>query len=65
MLPAQTEEQSEYKPIPLPEDTDQFQGIYKYRACGGKTVKNFPEYADSIQVSNIIETIVNNEEFKI
>lgn len=66
MLPEETENQSRFEEIPLPEPADEeFQGIYSYKAYGGKAVLEYPELADPIRIANIIEGLVGKEEYQI
>ncbi len=66
MLPEQTSEQNKYEEIPLPSETvGEFQGVYLYRTFMGKTLAASPEMSDSKQITKIIETIVDNDDFKI
>lgn len=58
MMQEETENQSKYEPIPLHAPcNDEFQGVYKY------TIKK--DSSDSEEISDIIDIIVGNENFKI
>ncbi len=66
MLPEETIDQSKFERIPEPEFTpDEFQGIYTYVAYTGKLMAVHPNEVDSLQISRIIERIVDNDEYLI
>lgn len=58
--------QSAYTEIPIDGDKHkEFEGIYKYTAYIGKTASYYPDEVDVVQVGKIIQTIVDNENYKI
>ncbi|MCR5502745.1 MAG: UvrD-helicase domain-containing protein [Lachnospiraceae bacterium] len=66
MLPEETEVQSAFEEIPLPEAReDEFQGIYTYRAYTGYLVNQHPEESDPIRIAKIIAKIVDNDSYLI
>ena len=67
MLPEETENQSKYEEIPLPEaDKEEvFQGAYTYKAYTGKAVEEYPEEADPIKIADIIERMVGRADYKL
>jgi len=66
LLPEESENQSKFEDIPLPEPADgEFQGVYTYTAYTGEAEKVHPEMADPVQVADIIERLVGNERYMI
>lgn len=66
MLPEETEVQSKFEEIPLPDkDSDEFQGIYKYTAYTGSLENLHPDETDPEQIKNIITRIVGQEKYKV
>lgn len=67
MFPEETEIQSKYEEIPLPEqDTDEFCGVYSYPAyIGEKLESEHPNMSDPEQIRIIINNLVGNEQYKI
>ena len=67
MLPEETENQSKFEEIPLHEDmSDGFQGVFTYRSYSGtKAESEHPKETDSIRIADIIETLVNHENYQI
>lgn len=66
MLPEETEHQSRFEEIPVPDaKDDEFQGIYTYRAYTGKLEAEHPGETDPGQVAKIIDRLVGREEFLI
>lgn len=66
MLPEETEVQSKFEEIPLPDkDSEEFQGIYKYTAYTGSLEQDYPDLIDSVQIKNIITRIVGQEKYKV
>lgn len=58
--------QSAYTPIPIDGDKHkEFEGVYKYDVYIGKLAQDNPDKADVVQVGKIIQTIVDNENYKI
>lgn len=68
MLPEDTENQSKYKEIPLPEDNKktEFQGVFKYDTYskGPETDEHYGE-TDIVQVAKIIKGLVYNPNYSI
>lgn len=67
LMPVETENQSKFEEIPLPEKSsdDIFQGTYKYKAYSANAAKENPEMADSTRIADIIERLVGREDYKI
>ena len=55
LLPEETEDQSRFEAIPLPEPTaDEFQGIYTYTSYVGKAADDHPEQTDPMMIADLI-----------
>ena len=66
LLPEETENQSKFEDIPLPEPTeDEFQGVFTYRAYTGSAETEHPDMTDPVRIADIIEHIAGNERFLI
>ena len=66
LLPEETENQSRFEDIPLPEPMDGvFQGIYTYKAYTGQAEAEYPDMTDPVRIADIIERLVGNEQFRI
>lgn len=66
MLPEETEDQSKFEEIPLPEaKDDEFQGIFTYTAYTGALADANPEETDPVQLAKIIDTLVDRDEYLI
>lgn len=66
MLPEESEVQSKYEEIPVPEEERaEFQGVYTYTAYTGKAAAAHPGMTDPEQIRKVIENLVGREEFKI
>lgn len=66
MLPEETEVQSKFEEIPLPDkDSEEFQGIYKYTAYTGSLAGAYPDETDPEQIKNIITRIVGQDKYKV
>ncbi|MCR5023734.1 MAG: UvrD-helicase domain-containing protein [Lachnospiraceae bacterium] len=66
LMPEETNDQSKFEEIPLPEEvTDEFQGLYSYTAYTGALEADYPDETDPKQMARIIDTLVNREEYKI
>lgn len=58
--------QSAFTEIPIVEDTcAEFEGIYSYCAMGKKNKENYPDLMDEVKIGEIIQTLVNNDKFRI
>ncbi len=59
--------QCSYTDIPIVEDNNpnEFEGIFKYKAYIGKSAALYPNQTDAVQIGKIIQTIVNNDSYKI
>ena len=66
LLPEETENQSRFEEIPLPEETEgEFQGVYTYKAYSGQAEAEHPDMTDPVQIAGIIESLVGNDRFLI
>ena len=66
MLPEETVNQSKFEEIPLPDGRpDEFQGVFKYKAFIGKTALTHPDETDPVRIADIIERIVDREDYKL
>lgn len=66
MLPEETEVQSRFEEIPVPDiESEDFQGIFKYPAYIGRLAETYPDETDPQQIKNIIKRIVGQDKFKI
>ncbi len=67
MMPVETENQSKFEEIPIPESSkeDVFQGIFTYKAYTGKAAAENPEMADSNKIADIIERLVGCDYYMI
>ena len=66
MLPEETADQSKFEEIPIPDPKDdEFQGIYTYRAYLGNLEAEHPDETDPMQISKIIEKLVDNDKYKV
>ncbi len=58
--------QSAFTEIPIVQDTcAEFEGIYFYNAMGKKNKGNYPELMDEVKIGEIIQTLVDNDKFRI
>ncbi len=66
LLPEETENQSKFEAIPLPDKKETgLTGIYTYEAITGSCASMFPDEQDPKKVGKIIETLVGNEAYQI
>ena len=66
MLPEESAYQSRFEEIPLPDDRGgEFTGIFTYGSNTGKNEKDNPDETDPVQIANIIERLVDNDEYLI
>lgn len=70
LLPDETENQSKFEEIPLPDDRgNEFQGVFTYKAYeaqkGYALGEKHSEKTDPKQIFKIIERLVNNDAYKI
>ena len=66
LLPEETENQSKFEDIPLPEPVeDEFQGIFTYKAYTGQAEAEYPDMTDPVRIADLIEKIVGNGKFLI
>lgn len=66
MLPEETENQSKYEEIPLPDnDSPEFQGIYSYAAYTGGLAEEHPGETDPYQIGKIISGIVGRKDLQV
>ena len=67
LLPEETQSQSRFEEIPLPDSTDdEFQGIFFYSSyMGSNAEKELPREMDPVRIGDIIERLVNREEYRI
>ena len=66
LLPEETENQSRFDEIPLPDATEnEFQGIYTYKAYTGKGAAEYPEMSDPVRIADMIEKLVGNENYQL
>lgn len=66
MLPEESENQSKFEEIPLPDkECEDFQGIFQYKAYTGQAEKLYPDTTDPQQIFRIIEKLVNNNKYLI
>lgn len=66
LLPDETEIQSKYEEIPLPDETKgEFQGVYTYNAYIGKAIEEHPGEDDPMQIVKIIWQIVDRDDLLI
>ena len=66
LLPEETDNQSRFEEIPLPEPAEgEFQGVYTYKAYAGKAEAEHPDMTDPVRIADIIERLVGNERFLI
>ncbi|MDO5133017.1 MAG: UvrD-helicase domain-containing protein, partial [Eubacteriales bacterium] len=66
LLPEETENQSRYEDIPLPEPTEnEFQGIYSYRAYVGQAAAEHPDMTDPVRIADIIERLAGSSAFQL
>lgn len=66
MLSEETELQSKFEEIPLPEnESKEFQGIYKYTAYTGSLGDDHEDEKDPVQIRNIITKLVRQEKYKV
>ena len=64
LLPEETENQSRYEEIPLPEPTDnEFQGVFTYKSYTGKAAGEHPDMTDPVRIADIIERLVDNGKY--
>ena len=66
LLPQETENQSKFEDIPLPEPAEgEFQGVYTYKAYTGQAEAEHPDMTDPVRIADIIEKLVGNGKFLI
>ena len=66
LLPVETQDQSRYEDIPLPEPReDEFQGVFTYDAYIGKGADEHPDQTDPIQIADIIERLVGSGKYQL
>ncbi|MBR1671074.1 MAG: UvrD-helicase domain-containing protein [Butyrivibrio sp.] len=66
LLPSETEVQSKYEEIPLPDETQgEFQGVYRYESYIGKSAQVKPEMSDPKKIADIIELLVGRDDIKL
>lgn len=66
MLPEETEDQSKFEEIPIPDaKDDELQGIYTYRAYTASLEEEHPDEVDPVQVAKIIDKLVDRDEYLI
>ena len=66
ILKEETINQSKFEEIPLPDEKDdEFQGIYTYMAYTGSLEAEHPNETDPKQIAKIIETLVDNDKYKL
>ena len=67
LLPQETPGQSKYEEIPLPDPVDdEFQGVFIYSSyTGNKAAEEFPARMDPVRIGDIIERLVNREDYRI
>ena len=66
MLPEETDDQSKFEEIPLPEEINgEFQGIYSYKAYTGQAAKDNPDEADPVKIADMIEQLVGRPEYLV
>lgn len=66
MLPEETDDQSKFEEIPLPEEINgEFQGIYSYKAYTGQAAKDNPDEADPVKIADMIERLVGRPEYLV
>lgn len=62
----QSDDQSNFEEIPVPKETaDEFQGVFQFRTFDGQALDSYPLETDTIKIPEIIDTLVNKEEYKI
>lgn len=65
-LPEETENQSRFEEIPLPEkDSDDFNGVFTYTSYTDNMAADHPMETDPIKIGEIIKTLVDNEKYKV
>jgi len=66
LLPSETDNQSKFEEIPLPDtDNEGFGGVYTYRAYAGKASEDNPDKTDPVRIADMIELLVGREDCKI
>ena len=66
LLPEETENQSRFEEIPLPEGTEgEFEGVYTYKAYTGKAGAEHPDMTDPMRIADIIERLAGSSRFRI
>ena len=66
MLPEESRDQSRFEEIPVPDAReDEFQGVYTYQAYTGGLQAEHPEETDPVQITRIIEKIVDNDAYLV
>ena len=68
LLPEQTDTQSKFEPIPVPEPSkvNVLEGAYYYDCYEGDTARDrFPELKDEVRIVDIIKSLVGNPAYQI
>ena len=66
LLPEETENQSKFESIPVPEKKESgLSGIYQYEAVTGQAEALYPEEQDQIKIGSMIEALVGNDAYEI
>ncbi len=66
MLPEETDDQSRFEEIPLPEETKgEFQGIYSYKAYTGQAAVENPNESDPVRIADMIERLVGRADYLV
>ena len=67
VMPEETSDQAAYEDIEntRADEQSEFEGIYTYDAYSEKLLSDYPDMDDYSQMSKIIKSLVNNENFKI
>ena len=66
LLPDDTENQSKFELIPLPDPTeDEFQGVFTYQAYTGQAEQEHPDKTDSVRIADIIERLVHDGRYQL
>ena len=61
LLPEDTENQSRFEEIPLPDPAENgFEGIYTYKAYFGKGTEDNPSMTDPVRIADMIERLTGN-----
>ena len=67
LLPEETENQSKYEEIPVPDTKpDEFQGVFTYKAFAeGKSAEEHSDETDPVRIADLIEALVDNSGFQL